>query len=97
MAAKKPVSAKTFKKHAQTRAKKAASSAAKRAQHYSKGDKLVKQVSNTLQQIAKSHPNPKAKKQAKLALKKLGQAQAAFGSAGMCASGGDGNVFNSGD
>jgi hypothetical protein len=85
MAAKKPVSATSFKKKSQARAKKAAASANKRAQHYSKGDKLMKQVSKTLQNIAKTHPNPKAKKQAKLAVKKLGQAHAAFGSAGMCA------------
>ncbi|HEX4299419.1 MAG TPA: hypothetical protein VH327_00975 [Gammaproteobacteria bacterium] len=85
MAAKKPVSAASFKKKSQARAKKAAASASKRAQHYAKGDKLMKQVSKTLQNIAKSHPNPKAKKQAKMALQKLGQAHDAFGSAGMCA------------
>jgi Skp family chaperone for outer membrane proteins len=85
MAAKKPVSATSFKKKSQTRAKKAVVSANKRAQHYAKGDKLMKQVSQTLNSIAKSHPNPKAKKQAKLALKKLGQAHTEFGSAGMCA------------
>jgi hypothetical protein len=85
MAAKKPVSAASFKKKSQARAKKAAASASKRAQHYAKGDKLMNQVSKTLQTIAKSHPNPKAKKQAKLALKKLGEAHTAFGSAGMCA------------
>jgi hypothetical protein len=84
MAAKKPISAVTFKKRSQARAKKAATSASKRAQHYSKGEKLVKHVTKTLQQIAKSHPNPKAKKQAQLAVKKLGQAQNAFGSAGLC-------------
>ncbi|HEY4128698.1 MAG TPA: hypothetical protein VGN70_11665 [Gammaproteobacteria bacterium] len=84
MAAKKPISAATFKKRSQARAKKAATGAAKRAQHFSKGDKLVKQVSSTLQQIAKSHPNTKAKKQAKLAVQKLGQAQHAFGAAGLC-------------
>lgn len=85
MAAKKPVSAASFKKKSQARAKKAAAGAKKRAQHYAKGDKLMKQVSKTLQGIAKTHPNPKAKKQAKLALKKLGEAHNAFGSAGMCA------------
>jgi hypothetical protein len=92
MATKKPVSAASFKKRAQVRAKKAASSANKRAQHYAKGDKLMKQVSSTLQNIAKTHPNPKAKKQAKLALKKLNQAHTEFGSAGQCAGG---DVFDS--
>lgn len=92
MAAKKPVSASSFKKRTQARAKKAAASANKRAQHYAKGDKLMKQVSNTLQNIAKTHPNPKAKKQAKLALKKLNQAHTEFGSAGQCAGG---DVFDS--
>ena len=86
MAAKKPVSPATFKKRAQDRAKKTVAGAGKRAQHYAKGDKLMKQVSQTLNSIAKSHPNPKAKKQAKLAVKKLGQAQHAFGSAGLCQS-----------
>jgi len=94
MAGKKPVSAASFHKQAKKRANKAAASAKKRAQHYSKGDKLMKQVSSTLHQIAKSHPNPKAKKQAKLALKKLGQAHAEFGSAGMCA---DTPTFNNND
>lgn len=94
MAAKKPVSAASFKKKSQARAKKAAASAKKRAQHYAKGDKLVKQVSKTLQSIAKSHPDPKAKKQARLALKQLDQAHNAFGSAGMCA---DTPTFNNSD
>jgi hypothetical protein len=85
MAGKKPVSAASFHKAAKTRAKKAAVSAKKRAQHYAKGDKLMKQVSKTLGGIAKTHPSPKARKQAKLALKQLGEAHTAFGSAGMCA------------
>jgi hypothetical protein len=93
MAGKKPVSAASFQKKAQIRAKKAAASAKKRAQHYAKGDKLMKQVSQTLGSIAKTHPNPKARKQAKLALKKLGDAHTAFGSAGMCA----GSTFNNDD
>ena len=92
MVTKKPVSASSFKKRTQARAKKAAASANKRAQHYAKGDKLMKQVSTTLQNIAKSHPNPKAKKQAKMALKKLSQAHTEFGSAGQCAGG---DVFDS--
>jgi hypothetical protein len=69
--------------------KAAAKTAKARAQHYSRGDKLVKQVSDTLQKIAASHPSPAAKKQAKLALKKLGEAQNCFGTASMCQGGSD--------
>jgi hypothetical protein len=94
MAVKKPVSASSFKKRTQARAKKAAASANKRAQHYAKGDRLMRQVSKTLQNIAKTHPHPKAKKQAKLALRQLNQAHSEFGSAGQCA--GSGDVFDSG-
>ena len=93
MAGKKPVSAASFHKQTQKRARKAAASAKQRAKHYAKGDKLMKQVSKTLQNIAKTHPNPKAKKQAKLALKKLDEAHGAFGSAGLCAGQGDGGTF----
>lgn len=85
MAGKKAPSASRFQQHARKHAKKAAASAQKRARHYSKGDKLMKKVSKTLANIAASHPNPKAKKQAKLALKQLQQAHTEFGSAGMCA------------
>jgi hypothetical protein len=88
MAAKKPVSAASFKKKSQARAKKAASSASKRAQHYAKGDKLMKQVAKTLKNVAATHPNPTAKKKAKLALQQLQEAHSAFGSAGTCADGG---------
>ena len=86
MAGKKPITAATFQKRTQRRAKKEAAGAKKKARHYAKGDKLMRQVSKTLQDIAKSHPNPKARKQAKLAVQKLGQAQHAFGSAGLCQS-----------
>ncbi|HEX7965996.1 MAG TPA: hypothetical protein VF651_09780 [Gammaproteobacteria bacterium] len=85
MAGKKTVSPAKLQKHARSHAKKAAASAKKRAQHYSKGDKLMKQVSKTLGKIAATHPNPKAKKQAKMALRQLNEAHAAFGSASMCA------------
>lgn len=84
MAGKKPVSAATFHKRTQRRAKKELAGAKKKAQHYSKGDKLMKQVSKTLQNIAKTHHNPSAKKQARLAVRKLGEAQHAFGAAGLC-------------
>lgn len=93
MAGKKPVSATRFQKQVQTQAKKAAANAKKRAKHYSKGDRLIKQVSKTLNGIAASHPDPKARKQAKLALKKLGQAHSEFGSAGTCAGGNDNPVY----
>lgn len=87
MAGKKPVSPTKFRKQHQARAKRAATDAKKRAQHYSQGDMLIKQVSKTLKQIAASHPHPQAKKQVKLALKQLHQAHAEFGNAGMCADG----------
>lgn len=82
---KKPLSPASFHKHAQKRAKKASASAKKRAQHYSRGDKLLKQASRTLNKVASSHPNPRARKQAKLAVKQLTEAHKAFGSASMCA------------
>lgn len=85
MKSKKPVSASSFQKKARKHVQKSASNAKKRAQHYSKGDKLVKQVSKTLRNIATTHPNPKSRKQAKLALKQLNQAHSEFGSASMCA------------
>jgi|HubBroStandDraft_5_1064220.scaffolds.fasta_scaffold209336_1 hypothetical protein len=92
---KKPLSAASFHKQAHTRAqkraKKAATNAKKRAQNYTRGDKLVKQVSKTLTQVATSHPNPKVRKQAKRAVTQLKQAHAAFGSASMCM---DGPTFN---
>ena len=88
MAGKKPVSPVKFRKQNQARAKRAAADAKKRAAHYSKGDKLIKQVTRTLNKVATSHPNPKSKKQVKLALKKLHQAHAEFGNAGTCADGG---------
>ncbi|MGE5625788.1 MAG: hypothetical protein ACM3ZT_09600 [Bacillota bacterium] len=89
MAGKKPVTATKFRRVHQARAKRAASDAKKRVQHYSKGEKLIKQVSKTLKQIAASHPHPKGKKQVKLAIKQLKQAHAAFGNAGMCADSGN--------
>lgn len=90
MAGKKPVSPVKFRKQHQSRAKRAAADAKKRAQHYSKGDKLIKQVSKTLKKVAANHPHPQAKKQVKLALKQLNQAHAAFGDAGLCANDGGG-------
>lgn len=90
---KKPLSPASFrrkiKSHIKTqptllKGKKADANANGRARHYGAGDKLVKQVAATLNKIASSHPNPNARKQAKLAIKKLGQAQSEFGTACMC-------------
>ncbi|HEV7166203.1 MAG TPA: hypothetical protein VGO35_12555 [Gammaproteobacteria bacterium] len=91
MAGKKPISPKTYHKKAQKRAMKTAANAKKRAQSYSRGDKLIQQASKTLSKVAASHPNPKARKQAKRAVAQLKQAHAAFGSASMCM---DGPTFN---
>lgn len=91
MAGKKSLSPSAYHKKAQKRATKVASNAKKRAQSYSKGDKLVKQVSKTLNKLATSHPNPKLRKQAKRAVSQLKQAHEAFGSASMCM---EGPTFN---
>jgi hypothetical protein len=84
MAGQKKLSATGFHKTAKKRAKKHLAVAKKRVQDYQRGGKLVLQVSSTLKKIAATHPNPNARKQAKLALKKLGQAHDAFGSACLC-------------
>lgn len=100
MAGKKPLSPATFRKkvekhikgqRALLKGKKAASNAKARAKHYGKGDKLVKEVAATLNKIAASHPNKNARKQAKLAVRKLNAAESAFGTACMCQS----DVWNS--
>jgi Tat protein secretion system quality control protein TatD with DNase activity len=84
MAGKKVPSAATLHKRAKKRATKQLAIAKKRVQDYQRAGKLVQQVSSTLKKVAASHPNPAARKQAKLALKKLGQAHDAFGSACLC-------------
>jgi hypothetical protein len=100
MAGKKPLSPASFRKKVEKhikgqrsllKGKKASANAKGRTKHYTKGDKLVKQVAATLNKIAASHPNPNAKKQAKLAIRKLSDAETAFGSACMCQS----DVWNS--
>jgi ribosome maturation protein Sdo1 len=91
MAGKKPLSPTRFHKQAQKRVKKAVADAKIQARHYSKGDKLIKQVSKTLKKVAATHPHPKARKQVKMALKRLNQAHAEFGNAGTCADGGTGS------
>ena len=103
MAGKKPLSSAQFRaatvKHLKKQPKqkmkaKAVTAMAKgRAKHYGRGAKLMDQVSKTLRSIATSHPNPKAKKQAKLAISKLDQAQSAFGDASLC-QGSDWNANN---
>ena len=84
MAGKKVPSAATLHKRAKKRAKKQLAVAKKRVQDYQRADKLVQQVSSTLRKVAATHQNPNARKQARLALKKLSQAHDAFGSACLC-------------
>jgi hypothetical protein len=55
-----------------------------RAQHYANGTDLLKQVSDTLQKIAATHPDPAAKQQANLAVNHLRDAHSAFGVASLC-------------
>jgi uncharacterized protein YpuA (DUF1002 family) len=55
-----------------------------RAKHFANGSDLLKQVSDTLQQIATTHPDKNAKQQASLALDRLSEAQNAFGNASLC-------------
>ena len=64
--------------------KDASTVAQTRAEHYANGSDLLKQVSDTLQKIAASHPDPAAKQQANLAVNRLNEAQSAFGIAGLC-------------
>ena len=94
MAGKPKHSPRKYQKHAQKRAKRAVATVKKRVQDYNQGDKLVKKVSNTLKQIAKTHPTAAGKKQAKMALRQLNDAHAAFGSACLC-QGGD--IYNQTD
>lgn len=101
MPSKKPLSPKQFnsktKKYLATRkplkGKEAGKTAKARTAYYTKGSKLMKDVGATLQQIAAKHPDPKARKKAKLAIRKLDDAKTAFGSASMCQS----VVFNTDD
>ena len=84
MAGKKKPSATRYKKQAQKRAKRQLANAKKRVQDYNRADRLTKQVSTTLKKIAATHPSPAGRKQAKLALRQLHDAHAAFGDACMC-------------
>lgn len=100
MAGKKPLSPANFRKkvtkhikgqRSLLKGKKASANATARAKHYGRGDRLVKQVADTLNKIAATHPNKNARAQAKLAVRKLNDAESAFGSACMCQS----EVWNS--
>jgi hypothetical protein len=99
MPSKKPLTPKQFnsktKKYLATRkplkGKQAAKTAKARTAYYTKGSKLMKDVETTLKQIAAKHPDPKARKKAKVAVKKLDDAKTAFGSASMC----QGVIFDS--
>lgn len=79
---------KRTKKYLSTRqplkGKKAAKTVKARSQHYARGAGLISEVSRTLKKLAAKHPDPKARKQADMAIKKLNDAQASFGVAGMC-------------
>lgn len=101
MPSKKPLSPKQFssktKKYLATRkplkGKQATKTAKARTAYYTKGSKLMKDVSATLKQIAAKHPDPKSRTKAKLAIRKLDDAKTAFGSASMC----QGTIFNADD
>lgn len=64
--------------------KKASRTVNARTASYTKGTKLMKDVSAALRQISASHPNPKARQKAAMAIKKLDDARTEFGYASMC-------------
>jgi hypothetical protein len=92
MSRKKPLTPKQFsaktKKYLGTRkplkGKQASRTVKARTAYYTKGSKLMQDVSSTLRKIAANHPDPKARKKASVAIKKLDEAKTAFGSASMC-------------
>lgn len=99
---KKPLSPKQFRaktrkylgKRQPVTGKKATRDLKARSTSYAKGTKLVSDVAATLRQVAKSHPDPKARKKATDAIKKLDAARTEFGSASLCMTvvfNGDGN------
>lgn len=89
---KKPLSPKQF--HAKTKkyigkrkplkGKQANRAIKARSASYTKGTKLIQEVSSTLRQVAASHPDAKVRKKASLAVKKLDDARTQFGSASLC-------------
>jgi hypothetical protein len=88
----KPLSPKQFRartrqylgKRKPLKGKKASRVIKVRASAYTKSTKLMKDVASTLRQIAASHPNPKARKDAAMAIKKLEDARAGLGYSSMC-------------
>lgn len=92
MSRKKPLSPKQFRaktkkylsKRKPLKGKKANRDLKARSASYAKGTKLMNDVSSTLRQIAKSHPDPRARKKAAAAIKKLDDARTQFGSASLC-------------
>ncbi len=92
MSRKKPLSPKQFRaktkkylgKRKPLKGKKAARTIKHRTASYTKGTKLIQDVSSTLRQVAAKHPDPKVRKKAKDAIKKLDDARTAFGSASLC-------------
>lgn len=92
MSRKKPLSPKQFRaktrkylgKRKPLKGKQANRDLKARTKSYTKGTKLMQDVSSTLRQIAKSHPDPKARKKAAVAIKKLEDARTEFGSASLC-------------
>lgn len=57
--------------------------AAHRTQHWTEAYNHLQSVAATLQDIASSHPDPEKRSQANLAIAKLDEATAAFGSASL--------------
>lgn len=55
-----------------------------RAGHYAEGAELLKQISDTLTQLAAQQSNPEIKAQADLALNRINEAQNAFSNASLC-------------
>lgn|SRR5690242_15946192 len=88
----KPLSPKQFRaktkqylgKRKPLKGKKANRAIKARTSAYTKGTKLIKDVSSTLRQIAASHPDSRARKKAAIAIKKLDDATTRFGYASMC-------------
>lgn len=73
--------------------KDAAVLAKARANHYANGANFLKQVSDTLQQLAASQSDPSSKQRVNLALNNLSEAQNAFGMACLC----QGSIWNKDD
>jgi hypothetical protein len=89
---KRPLSPKQFRaktrqylgKRRPLKGKKASRVIKARTAAYAKSTKLMKDIASTLRQIAASHPDPKARKKAAMAIKKLDDARTGLGYASMC-------------